>query len=61
MPRVPPRSLYLDPKETHSSTIRNLPFAEMYNAAVKAHTDTFKRFPPKNIVGLQRGTTGTRR
>jgi len=53
--------LYVDPKETHSSLVRNLPFFDKFNEAMKAHAETFKRFPPKNVVSLTRFGGGKRR
>ena len=51
---VPCCSLYVDPKETHSALIRNLPFFDNFNAAMKAHGLTFQRFPPKSVVSITR-------
>jgi hypothetical protein len=44
----------MDPKEMHSSLIRNLPFFDKFNAAMLAHADTFQRFPPKKVVSITR-------
>ena len=57
------RSLYVDPKEQHSTLIRNLPFLDMYQRAASAHAETFKRFPPKKVVSVARvsESQGTRR
>ncbi len=58
-----PHSLYVDPKETHSSLIRNLPFLALYQNAANAHAETFKRYPPKKVVSLARvsESSGNRR
>ena len=44
--------------------IRNLPFFDKFNEAMKAHAETFQRFPPKKVVSLTRfggASKGTRR
>ena len=48
-------NLYLDPKEEHSALIRNLPFISVFQDAIRAHAATFKKFPPKKTVSLERG------
>ncbi len=46
-------NLYLDPKETHSYLIRKLVYNQVFQAALKRHADTFKRYPPKLNVSME--------
>lgn len=45
-------NLYLDPKETRSYLIRKLAYLEAFQSGVKSHLMTFKKYPPKVVVGL---------
>jgi arylsulfatase A-like enzyme len=45
-------NLYLDPKETRSYLIRKLAYLEAFQSGMRAHLGTFKRYPPKVVVGL---------
>ncbi|WP_317928440.1 arylsulfatase [Halioxenophilus sp. WMMB6] len=43
-------NLYLDPKETHNFLLRKLPYISIWQNAIFAHMETFKRYPPKVVV-----------
>ena len=45
-------NLYLDPKETHNYMTRKLAYMEAFQLGVRQHLGTFKRFPPKTVMGL---------
>ena len=45
-------NLYLDPKETRSYLIRKLAYLESFQSGMRNHLATFKKYPPKVIVGL---------
>lgn len=45
-------NLYLDPKETRSYLIRKLAYLEAFQSGVRNHLMTFKKYPPKVVVGL---------
>jgi len=45
-------NLYLDPKETRSYLIRKLAYLEAFQSGVKNHLMSFKKYPPKVVVGL---------
>jgi arylsulfatase A-like enzyme len=45
-------NLYLDPKETRSYLIRKLAYLEAFQSGVKNHLMTFKKYPPKVVIGL---------
>ncbi len=46
-------NLYLDPKEEHSYLIRKLVYVGAIEEAVNRHLETFKKYPPKIIVGIK--------
>jgi len=46
-------NLYLDPKETHNYLTRKLAYAEAFQLGIRAHLGTFKRYPPKKVMGLK--------
>ncbi len=45
-------NLYLDPKETRSYLIRKLAYLESFQSGMRNHLATFKKYPPKVVVGL---------
>jgi arylsulfatase A-like enzyme len=45
-------NLYLDPKETRSYLIRKLAYLEAFQSGMRKHLATFKKYPPKVVVGL---------
>ena len=45
-------NLYLDPKETRSYLIRKLAYLESFQSGVRSHLATYKKYPPKVVVGL---------
>ncbi len=45
-------NLYLDPKETRSYLIRKLAYLESFQEGARSHLATFKKYPPKVVVGL---------
>ena len=45
-------NLYLDPKETHNYMTRKLAYMEAFQLGIRQHLATFKKFPPKNVMGL---------
>ncbi|MGH7108914.1 MAG: arylsulfatase [Stellaceae bacterium] len=46
-------NLYLDPKETHNYMTRKLAYVEAFQRGIRAHLGTFKRYPPKTVMGLK--------
>jgi arylsulfatase len=46
-------NLYLDPKETHNYMTRKLAYVEAFQLGIRSHLATFKRYPPKTIMGLK--------
>ena len=46
-------NLYLDPKETHNYMTRKLAYVEAFQLGIRAHLGTFKRYPPKQVMGLK--------
>ena len=48
-------NLYLDPKETHNYMTRKLAYIEAFQLGIRHHFATFKRYPPKNVMGLKVG------
>ena len=45
-------NLYLDPKEQHNYMTRKLAYVEAFQLGIRWHLATFKRFPPKHVMGL---------
>jgi hypothetical protein len=45
-------NLYLDPKETHNYMTRKLAYVEAFQLGIRSHLATFRRYPPKNVMGL---------
>jgi arylsulfatase A-like enzyme len=45
-------NLYLDPKETRGYLIRKLAYLESFQSGERNHLATFKKYPPKVVVGL---------
>jgi arylsulfatase len=45
-------NLYLDPKETHNYLTRKLAYMEAFQLGMRRHLATFKRYPPKRVMGL---------
>ena len=46
-------NLYLDPKETHNYMTRKLAYVEAFQQGIRSHLATFKRYPPKTVMGLK--------
>jgi hypothetical protein len=46
-------NLYLDPKEQHNYLTRKLAYIEAFQLGLRTHLATFKRFPPKKVMGLK--------
>jgi arylsulfatase len=46
-------NLYLDPKEQHNYLTRKLAYVEPFQLAMRNHLATFRRFPPKKVMGLK--------
>jgi len=46
-------NLYLDPKEKHNYMTRKLAYMEVFQLGIRQHLGSFKRFPPKTVMGLQ--------
>jgi arylsulfatase len=46
-------NLYLDPKETHNYMTRKLAYVEAFQLGIRSHLATFKRYPPKAVMGLK--------
>ncbi len=45
-------NLYLDPKEQHSYLTRKLAYNEVFLAGVRQHLGSFRKHPPRNLMGL---------
>ncbi|MGH8674167.1 MAG: hypothetical protein ACREVG_07650, partial [Burkholderiales bacterium] len=45
-------NLYLDPKEQHNYLTRKLAYVEAFQLGIRRHFASFKRFPPKHVMGL---------
>ena len=46
-------NLYLDPKEQHNYLTRKLAYVEAFQLGMRTHLGTFRRFPPKKVMGLK--------
>ena len=46
-------NLYLDPKEQHNYLTRKLAYVEAFQLGMRNHLGTFKRFPPKKVMGIK--------
>ena len=46
-------NLYLDPKENHNYMTRKLAYMEAFQLGVRSHLGTYKRFPPKRVMGIK--------
>ena len=46
-------NLYLDPKETHNYMTRKLAYVEAFQLGIRSHLATFRRYPPKTVMGLK--------
>jgi arylsulfatase len=44
-------NLWLDPKETHNYMTRKLTYVDVFQAGIRNHLGTFKRYPPKKVLG----------
>jgi arylsulfatase len=44
-------NLWLDPKETHNYMTRKLTYVDVFQSGIRSHLGTFKRFPPKKVLG----------
>jgi len=45
-------NLYLDPKETHNYMTRKLAYMEAFQLGIRQHLATYRKFPPKHVMGL---------
>jgi len=45
-------NLYLDPKESHNYLTRKLAYVEAFQLGMRDHLASFKRWPPKKVMGL---------
>ncbi len=45
-------NLYLDPKESHNYMTRKLAYMETFQLGIRAHLGTFRKYPPKKVMGL---------
>jgi arylsulfatase len=45
-------NLYLDPRERHNYLTRKLAYVEAFQLGMRQHLASFKRFPPKKVMGL---------
>jgi len=45
-------NLYLDPKEQHNYMTRKLAYMEAFQLGIRQHLATFRRYPPKKVMGL---------
>jgi arylsulfatase len=48
-------NLYLDPKEQHSYLTRKLAYNEVFLSGVRQHLASFRKHPPRNLMGLDAG------
>jgi arylsulfatase len=46
-------NLYLDPREQHNYLTRKLAYVEAFQLGMRRHLASFKRFPPKQVMGLR--------
>ncbi|MBM3644552.1 MAG: arylsulfatase [Alphaproteobacteria bacterium] len=46
-------NLYLDPKEQHNYLTRKLAYVEAFQLGMRTHLGTFRKFPPKRVMGLK--------
>jgi arylsulfatase len=46
-------NLYLDPKETHNYMTRKLAYVEAFQHGIRSHLGSFRRYPPKTVMGLK--------
>ena len=46
-------NLYLDPKESHNYMTRKLAYVEAFQRGIRSHLATFRRYPPKTVMGLK--------
>ncbi len=44
-------NLYLDPKEQHNYMTRKLAYLDAFQAGIRRHLGTFRKFPPKRVLG----------
>jgi arylsulfatase len=54
-------NLYLDPREQHNYLTRKLAYVEAFQLGMRRHLASFKRFPPKQVMGLGAADRGLRR
>lgn len=45
-------NLYLDPGETRSYLTRKLAYNEIFVEGMRSHLGTFRKYPPKQVMGL---------
>jgi arylsulfatase A-like enzyme len=45
-------NLYLDPKESHNYMTRKLAYIEAFQVGIRNHHASFKKYPPKTVMGL---------
>ena len=46
-------NLWLDPKETHNYMTRKLAYVDVFQHGIRNHLGTFKKYPPKKVLGHQ--------
>jgi len=46
-------NLWLDPKETHNYMTRKLAYVDVFQHGIRNHLGTFKKYPPKKVLGQQ--------
>jgi arylsulfatase A-like enzyme len=44
-------NLYLDPKEQHNYLTRKLAYSEAFQLGIRSHLGTFRKYPPKKVMG----------
>jgi arylsulfatase len=47
-------NLYLDPKEQHNYMTRKLVYLDVFQAGIRKHLATFKKYPPKKVLGVSK-------
>jgi arylsulfatase len=46
-------NLYLDPKEQHNYLTRKLAYIEAFQLGMRNHLATFRKYPPKKVMGVK--------
>lgn len=47
-------NLYLDPKEQHNYMTRKLVYLDVFQAGIRNHMATFRKYPAKKVLGVRK-------